>query len=42
VVDCAWENGKIVSYKIRALKPCKVKVRINGEVKEVSATAFKG
>jgi Trehalose and maltose hydrolases (possible phosphorylases) len=36
VVDCAWQNGKVTSYKIRGVKPGKVKVRIDGEVKEVA------
>jgi hypothetical protein len=35
VVDCTWQDGKVISYKIKSTKPGKVKVRINGEVKEV-------
>lgn len=38
VVDCAWQNGKVVSYKIKSAKPGKVKVRINGVVKDVSVS----
>ena len=38
-VDCAWQNGKVTTYSLRAAKPAKVKVRVNGEVKEVAATA---
>ncbi|MGY0036401.1 glycoside hydrolase family 95-like protein [Pedobacter sp. NJ-S-72] len=40
IVDCSWMNGKVTSYKITAAKPGKVKVRVNGEVKEVQATVF--
>ena len=35
VVDCAWQNGKVTSCKIRGIKPGKARVRINGEIKEV-------
>ncbi len=38
-VDCVWQDGKVTSYVIRAAKPAKVKVRVNGELKEVTATA---
>ena len=38
VVDCSWENGKVISYKIASEKPEKVKVRVNGEVKETNST----
>jgi alpha-L-fucosidase 2 len=40
VVDCAWQDGKVISYKITSVKPGKVKVRINGIVKEVSSTVL--
>jgi alpha-L-fucosidase 2 len=39
VVDCAWKDGKVTSYKITADKPGKVKVRINGAIKEIIATS---
>jgi alpha-L-fucosidase 2 len=35
IVDCVWENGKVLNYKITSAKPTKVKVRVNGETKEV-------
>lgn len=38
VVDCAWQNGKVTSFKVRGVKPGKVKVRVNGEVKEVTVS----
>ncbi|MEI7911714.1 MAG: glycoside hydrolase family 95 protein [Verrucomicrobiota bacterium] len=38
-VDCAWQDGKVTSYHIRAAKPAKVKVRVNGELKDVTAEA---
>jgi alpha-L-fucosidase 2 len=40
VVDCAWQDGKVISYKIMSSKPCKVRVNVNGEVKEISATVL--
>ncbi len=36
-VDIAWKNGKVVSYRISAKTPRKVKARINGVVQEVMA-----
>ena len=38
-VDCAWADGKVTQYHIRAGKNAKrgtVKVRVNGEVKDVT------
>ena len=39
-VDCTWEDGKVTSFRIVADKApdktAKVKVRINGKVREVS------
>jgi alpha-L-fucosidase 2 len=38
-VDCAWKDGKVVSYAIRRTTPsatAKVKVRVNGEAKEMA------
>ena len=37
-VDCVWLDGKVTSYHIRAATPAKVKVRVNGELKDVTAT----
>lgn len=34
-VDMKWENGKIATYKITSPVACKVKVKVNGEVKEI-------
>ena len=34
-VDCKWANGKVISYKVRSAIPAKVKVRADGEVKEI-------
>lgn len=34
-VNCKWLNGKVSSYQIYSQKPEKVKLRINGELKEV-------
>ncbi len=38
-VDCTWKDGKVTTYQIHSAKPAKVKVRVNGEVKEVTTTA---
>ena len=37
VVNCSWENGKVISFKISSKNPSKVKVRVNGELKEILA-----
>jgi len=34
-VDCKWHDGKVTYYKIRSARPSKVKVSVNGAVKEV-------
>ena len=34
VVNCSWENGKVTGYKIISSKSSKVKVRVNGILKE--------
>ena len=36
-VDVAWKDGKVANYRICAAKPCQVTVRINGEIKTVTA-----
>ena len=36
VVNCSWEKGKVTSYKIISSKNSKVKVRVNGTLKETS------
>ncbi|MBB5635161.1 alpha-L-fucosidase 2 [Pedobacter cryoconitis] len=37
-VDFKWTDGKVISYRIRSAKPRKVKVKINGELKEIVAS----
>jgi len=37
VVSCTWEDGKVISYKITSSKPEKVKVRVNGVLKEIKS-----
>lgn len=34
-VDCTWSDGKVTSYKISSKQPTKVKIRVNGEAKEI-------
>ena len=36
-VDIEWKDGKVTGYRIAAPQPCEVKVRVNGEVKTVTA-----
>ncbi|WP_316819149.1 glycoside hydrolase family 95 protein [Pedobacter nyackensis] len=36
-VDMTWKDGKIVNYRIASPKPQKVKVKVNGELKEIVA-----
>jgi len=36
-VDCKWHNGKVISYTIRSAKPMKLKLRVNGAVKEITS-----
>ena len=36
-VDIVWKDGKVASYRIAAKEPRTVKVRVNGEVKTVTA-----
>lgn len=36
-VSCEWENGKVMKYQISSAKLAKVKVRINGELKEITS-----
>lgn len=35
-IDCSWSEGKVTDYKIYSSRPTKVKVRVNGELKEIS------
>jgi alpha-L-fucosidase 2 len=36
-VDCEWKDGKVNSYRIRSEKSEIVKVRVNGELKEITS-----
>jgi hypothetical protein len=36
-VDCTWENGKVITFKIRSATPHNVKVSLNGETKEITS-----
>ena len=37
-VDCSWSGGKVISYKISSKQPVKVKVKVNGEVKDITSS----
>jgi len=37
-VSCNWVDGKVTSYKVTSTKPSKVKVRVNGEMKEITSS----
>jgi len=34
-VDMQWKDGKITGYKVASAIPCKVKIKINGNVKDI-------
>lgn len=34
-VDIAWKDGRVTSYRIASAVPQKVKVKVNGEMKEI-------
>jgi alpha-L-fucosidase 2 len=34
-VDCSWKDGKVIDYKITSKVPQTLRLRVNGEVKEV-------
>ncbi|MRG47317.1 glycoside hydrolase family 95 protein [Chitinophaga sp. SYP-B3965] len=36
-VDMNWKDGKIISYRISSTKAKKVKVKVNGEIKEITS-----
>lgn len=40
-VNCKWLNGKVVFYEIYSEKPVKVKLRVNGQVKEILSVRLK-
>ena len=35
-VDLAWKAGRVTSYRLTSAAPAKVKVRVNGEIREVT------
>jgi alpha-L-fucosidase 2 len=37
-VDLSWRDGKVTNYKISSTKSCKVKVLVNGEIKEIKSS----
>jgi len=36
-VDCNWEDGRVTNYKVYSAMPQQVKVRVNGELKEITS-----
>ncbi len=40
-INCKWENGKVISYQVYSKQAEKVKIRVNGELKDVVSTAMK-
>lgn len=40
-VDCKWHNGEIISYQVYSEEPRKVKLRVNGQIKEVLSARIK-
>ena len=36
-VDCSWKDGKVTRYAVTSAKAQKVKVRVNGQVKEITS-----
>jgi len=41
IVDITWENGKVTTYRIASSTPKSIKLRINGELKQVVSTRLK-
>lgn len=37
-VDMTWKDGKVTNYRVAAAKPEKVRIKLNGEIKEIMAT----
>lgn len=37
-VDFAWKNGQVTSYKVKSPVPQKVKIKVNGEIREIIAS----
>ncbi|WP_440347862.1 glycoside hydrolase family 95-like protein [Mucilaginibacter flavidus] len=40
-INCKWVNGKVIFYQIYSEKPEKVKLRVNGQLKEVLSERLK-
>jgi len=40
-VDIAWQEGKVTNCRIRSKEPREATVRVNGEVKKVTAESLK-
>lgn len=40
-VNCKWTNGKVTSYKISSKIPQRLKLRVNGELKEITSVIDK-
>jgi hypothetical protein len=39
-VDCTWQNGRVTDFQIISDSgPTPVKVRLNGELREITTTA---
>ena len=41
-VDCSWKDGRVTTFRIRSAKPATVKVRVNGEVREIQSESSAG
>jgi alpha-L-fucosidase 2 len=42
IADIKWKDGKISSYRITSAQPRLVKVKVNGEIKEIMAQPLRG
>jgi alpha-L-fucosidase 2 len=36
-INFAWKDGKITSYEVLSPKPMKTKIKVNGEMKEITS-----
>jgi beta-galactosidase len=39
-VDIEWKDGKVTDYRVRSPKPQTVRIKLNGEIKEITSTAL--
>lgn len=37
-IDMSWKNGEVISYRVATPNPRKVKIKVNGKIKDVLAT----